>query len=303
METFSFTNRPYQDARDLGAMINLVSKQPSDRVAAFPSIVDLEEISGTEEGRAAFHLWYKGENLLAFSYLIGDFFAFEVDTQAPYEYLVDQLFDWAQAQFAAAVEPPKSIFTSCREDDEKAIVQFQQHGFLEDPVRTIHFSRSLREPIPAPVLPEGFAIRPLRGEAELQSWLSVHYATHESSQMTADFRLSMMHAPEYHPELDLVAIASGGQLAAYAMCHFSTQENQLRKRNVGYTDPVATHPDFQGKGLARALLLEGFQLLKELGMHEVEVSTSGDNLGMIRTAESVGYRQSSATIFFGKSLE
>ncbi len=84
------------------------------------------------------------------------------------------------------------------------------------------------------------------------------------------------------------------------MCHFSPEENRLRQQKVGYTDPVATHPDFQRKGLALALLLAGFARLKQRGMQFAEVATWGENIGMIKTAEAAGYRVYSTTIFFSR---
>jgi mycothiol synthase len=302
MAASTYTNRPFEGDHDLQAMNDLVSCRPPQRMMAFPSIVDLQEISGTQEGQEAFHLWHSGEKLAAFAYLSGDFLAFEVLSGEPFEPLAEHILGWAVEQLAATDEPPESIFTGCREEDTPRTGFLQQRGFTADPVRTIHFTRSLTDPIPAPVLPEGFSIRPLAGDTEVDAWLAVHHAAHESAQMTAEFRRSMMRAAEYCPELDLVVLAPDGRLAAYVMCHFSGEENHLRKQNVGYTDPVATHPNFQGKGLARALLLEGFLRLKAAGMEIAEVSTSADNMGMVRTAESVGYRQASTTIFFAKPL-
>lgn len=302
MVVSTYTNRTFEGEADLQAMIDLVSRRPPERMMAFPSIVDLQEISGTQEGQAAFHLWHCSNRLAAFAYLSGDFFTFEVASREPFEPLAEQVLGWVMDQLAGTDEPPESVFTGCRDVDTPRIVFLQQNGFTIDPVQTIHFTRSLSDPIPVPVLPEGFIIRALAGEAEVNAWLQVHHAAHESAQMTADFRRSMMRAAEYRPELDLVAVAPDRRLAAYVMCHFSAAENRLRRQNVGYTDPVATHPDFQGKGLARALLLEGFRRLKEAGMEIAEVSTSGDNTGMVRTAESVGYRPASTTIFYEKQL-
>ena len=301
MTATAYACRPYADDHDLQAMIELVSSRPPERMMVFPSIVDLQEISGTLEGQESLHLWHDGEKLVAFAYLSGDFLAFELASSAPFVPLADVILGWGIEMLADGDEPPKSVFTGCREEDTARIAFLQQRGFTADPVQTIHFTRTLTDPLPAPVLPAGFAIRPLAGEAEVEAWLQIHHAAHESAQMTADFRRSMMRAAEYRSELDLVAVAPDGRLAAYAMCHFSVEENRLRKQNVGYTDPVATHPDFQGKGLARALL-EGFRRLKDAGMDIAEVSTSGDNTGMVRTAESVGYRQASTTIFYEKPL-
>ena len=67
----------------------------------------------------------------------------------------------------------------------------------------------------------------------------------------------MMRVPEYDAELDLLAIAPGGRFAAYCLCSISQEENNRTGRNEGTTDPVATHPDFQRRGLAQALLRDG----------------------------------------------
>jgi ribosomal protein S18 acetylase RimI-like enzyme len=162
--------------------------------------------------------------------------------------------------------------------------------------------RALDGDLPVPRLPEGFLIRPIAGEQEVEEWVALHRAAHATENMTAAYRLAMMRTPEYVPALDLVVVSPEGRLVAYVVCHFLPEENRLRRQQVGFTDPVATHPDFQGKGLARTLLLSGFARLKEHGLQFAEVGTWGENTGMIRTAESVGYRRYSSSIFFNRPL-
>jgi len=90
--------------------------------------------------------------------------------------------------------------------------------------------------------------------------------------------------------LDLVAVTSDGSLVAYCVCYISHEENALSGRQVGYTDPVATHPECRHLGLAKALLLTGMNLLKQRGMHTARLSTSSENIAMLRAAQSVGFR-------------
>jgi len=111
----------------------------------------------------------------------------------------------------------------------------------------------------------------------------------------------MMRAPEHDAELDLIAIAPNGTFAAYCMCSISEEENALTGRNEGYTDPVATHPAFQRRGLARALLLTGFRLLKQRGVDTAVLSTSSENTAMQRAAALVGFRVQSK-IWFVKQV-
>jgi GNAT superfamily N-acetyltransferase len=65
---------------------------------------------------------------------------------------------------------------------------------------------------------------------------------------------------------------------------------------------MATHPAFQRQGLARALLLTGFRLLKQRGVETARTSTGSWNVAMRQTAQSVGYSAESKTIFFEKPV-
>ena len=59
---------------------------------------------------------------------------------------------------------------------------------------------------------------------------------------------------------------------------------------VGLFEPVGTHPDFQRKGLGRAVMLEGLRRLQQGGMKQAIVSTYEDNQAAIRLYESTGFR-------------
>ena len=71
---------------------------------------------------------------------------------------------------------------------------------------------------------------------------------------------------------------------------------------IGHTDPVAVHPEFRRRGLARGLLLAGAQLLKERGMELAMLSTSSDNKAMQKAAEAAGFRVYSKRIWFSKAI-
>jgi mycothiol synthase len=128
----------------------------------------------------------------------------------------------------------------------------------------------------------------------------LHRAAFGTPHMTIEGQLSWMRMPEYDPTLDLVAVAPDGALAAYVLCSISKEENLLTGRRVGYTDPVATHPKFQGRGLAKALLVTGLNLLRQRGMEVAGLGTGSWNMAMQATAKSVGYRVASTTILFEK---
>lgn len=112
----------------------------------------------------------------------------------------------------------------------------------------------------------------------------------------------MMSGPDYDPDLDLVMAGPDGRLAAYCMGQIFREENAQTGRNEGYTDPVATYPQYQGRGLAKALLLAGLRLLRERGVDTAIMGTSSENEKMQRAAQAVGFRVESATVWFAKPV-
>ena len=115
--------------------------------------------------------------------------------------------------------------------------------------------------------------------------------------MTVAERSRWMRAPGYDPALDLVAVAPDGSLAAYCFCAIQQEENRLTGRNDGVTDPLATHPRHQSRGLARALLCAGMARLQARGAERALLGTSSDNRAMQAAAQAVGYRIESERVW------
>ena len=165
-------------------------------------------------------------------------------------------------------------------------------------------SRSLNLPIPEPQLPPGFIIRPMGGEVEIDAYVALHRAAFGTEIMTVEYRRTIISAPDYIPELDLVAVAPDGDLAAFCVCQiFPDDSPRAGGLKEGWTDPLGTHPAYQRLGLATALLLTGMRLLKARGMDTAILGTSSSNLAMQHTARSVGYQDASNTLWYSKSVD
>jgi mycothiol synthase len=169
-------------------------------------------------------------------------------------------------------------------------------------VSPVQMARRLDEPLPVPKLPAGFSIRPVEGEHEAKAIVALHRAAFGTDNMTVEERLAIMRTPEYSPALDLLVVTPNGQLAAYCTSSISMEENALTGQKIGHTDPVATHPDFQRLGLARAMLLTGMHLLKRRGMDLAMLGTSSENIGMQKAAEAAGFHIISKKYWFSKVL-
>ncbi|MBN1810331.1 MAG: GNAT family N-acetyltransferase, partial [Anaerolineae bacterium] len=275
-------------------------------ITDFPSPVDLHELLALSDVQDNTRLWLGADGeLVGFAFV--DQYAnlrFEIDRQAAPPDIESEMIGWGVACMQrVAVERGEActLDASCSEDDSERIALLERHGFVRQEIRSLHLVRSLSEPIPAPQVPVGFGLRHVTGEQEVQALVALHRAAFGSESMTVEERLAMMRVPEYDLELDWVAVAPDGRLAAYCMCSISQEENRRSGRNEGYTDPVATHPDFQQQGLARALLLTGLHKLKQRGMDTASLGTSSENVAMQRAAQAVGFRVQSTTLWFAKT--
>lgn len=302
----AFTSRPYTGDADLQAMIDLVSRRPTRRILDYPTILDLQQFLASSREWQNAHLWWDDDGQLAgFATFINyvSKLHFEIAPGTTSAEVAVQINGWGEErarQLVGEPDEPVVLRASCHDDHVERIALLKQHGFVLQEQHTLHFARSLSDPIPELQVPEGFGIRHVGGEHEAEALAALHRAAFGTENMTVEGRLSWMRTPDYDPELDLVAVAPDGTLAAYVFCSVCEEENTLSGRKDGYTDPVATHPAFQRQGLARALLLTGFRLLKQRGIETAHTSTGSWNVAMQQTARSVGYRAESKTIFFEK---
>lgn len=272
----------------------------------YPSVVDLREMLATSSFQAQTHLWHdEAGRLRAYAILDVPNLSFEAALGEDHLEIEEHIMRWAEQaarRFECPPDETLALDMNCRDDDPDRIALLERFGFVRQPDCGLHFVRPLNEPIAAPALPPGFTIRSVEGEHEAEAWVSLHRAAWGTEWMTVDYRHSMTRVPNYDPALDLVAVAPDGTLAAYCFCYISPEENELAGRNDGHADPMATHPAYQRQGLSRALLLEGLRRLKDRGVENARTGTSSENIAMQRTAESVGFRLESRTLWFTRTL-
>ena len=292
-------------------MIDLlaVSRAP-DRQDEHPSPSSLREMLSVPAYRAGVRLWRDADARLVGYALVDVRYCnlyWEIDPAARSLGLEDEIIGWAsqylpQGRRAMNLSTDElTLDASCRSDDERVAV-LEAHGFDLLPERSLHLVRRLAEPIPAPSLPAGLFIRPVAGEQEVEALVALHRAAFGTQNLSIEDRLSWMRTPDYDPELDLVAVAPDGRLAAYCFCGISREDNARTGRNEGFTDPIATHPDFQRRGLARALLLAGMRLLRDRGMDWAVLGTLSDNTAMQATAAAAGFQVAWQRLWYARPL-
>jgi mycothiol synthase len=188
-----------------------------------------------------------------------------------------------------------SLDSSCSASNFERIHLLERMGFTQQEVRSMKFIRSLSDPVQLFPLPEGYTMRCLKGEGEVEQWVKLHRAAVATENMTSEYRLAMIHTPAYQSDMDWVVAALDGSLAAY--CIGSIDEEDI---TIGSLDPIGTHPDYQRRGLASALITHGLSILKEKGLQSVQFGTSSENLPMQRLGIRSGFRLKSESVWFSK---
>lgn len=195
-----------------------------------------------------------------------------------------------------------SLFVEVREDQPERVALLERLRLVRDEWHTLHLAQSLKDDIPAAQPPDGFTIRPLAGEEEAAAYVALHRAAFGSENMTLDWRQRTLRAPQYVPELDLVAVAPDGRLAAFCICWLTQRSHDENGGNAGQVEPIGVHPDFQQRGLGRALLLEGLRRLKAHGALTAYVDSDGDNAASRLLYESAGFRVASIVLKYRKDF-
>src|SRR5258708_38406242 len=113
-------------------------------------------------------------------------------------------------------------------DDLKMVSFLEREGYERQEMSYHCYRRPLIEPVPAPILPTGFTIRPVAGEAEAEMRAALQ---RDAFQRDAFFpqgsptyeegtlrQPAVTKMPQYDPQLDLMVMAPDGTPAAGCIC-------------------------------------------------------------------------------------
>lgn len=302
--------RPYGGAADLPRMIDLfVAARDGGPYDIAATAIELRLLLCSPSFNPAMHtcLWEDESGALTACGLMWDGSPTLVYALRPRPRdgdLLEQVIAWATdcvREMGRTVGERLGLIVRPRDDDLGAIALLESLGFARRDWHTLRMLRPLHELIPAPQLPAGFTPRHVRGEDEAEEYVALHRAAFGMESMTLARRLAWMRDPAYLPALDLVAVAPDGALAAFCACSISHEENARRRHAEGWIDFIGTHPAFQRRGLARALLLTGLQRLKEHGVETAILGTGSENEAR-RVYEAAGFRTAYTILVYGKEI-
>jgi len=299
--------RPFAGPDDLQRMIELTRSLRAAGQRVYPIATDLYEELAETEVQVSAGLWEnESRELVGFAYVsrwqnLVDAFDTRVFTPEREAEIIEWAVRAVQRRNQEKGET-QTLDASTLEDDQPRVAMLERHRFARQSESSILMARPL-DSIPELALPPGFTIRPVNGEAEIEAYVSLHQAAFGTENMTVEYRRTIMSAPDFIPELDLVAVAPNGDLAAFCVGQiFPDDAPRAGGHKEGWTDPVGTHPSYQRLGLAKALMVDCMGRLKARGCDTAILGTSSENTAMQRVAEKIGFKTVSNTLWYCRDV-
>jgi mycothiol synthase len=238
-------------------------------------------------------LWFDDGQLVAWGVLQTPFWTLDIVCHPGVEaHLYPQILAWAERRARAAQHTPfghPAWFVKAFSGQAARLQALEQAGYRcqsdvgEDSWSSVLMRRAVEAPLKSYPPPPGFTLRPLAGEDEVAAYVALHQAVFESKNMSVEWRQRTLRHPAYKPELDIVAAATGGRLAAFCVCWWD--EATL----CGQVEPLGCHPDFRRYALGRVALAEGLRRLQALGAKYIYVETDNYRDTAFRLYESFDF--------------
>ncbi len=263
--------------------LDLPTHMPPDEMVMRRNLRLWEPVDGDQPALAAWAIylpWYGSFDLFVHPAFYGT---------PQHEIMMDEYVTWAEARAREAGLKQLSPFWAM-DYDEVLNRLMKARGFVVvqvDPAPPL-FERTLDE-LPAIQLPEGFTVQGVSTLDDGRLRARVNYG---AFQIDEDWEVysakyaQFIGSAIYDGERDLFVRSADGRGASACTIWFDPLNA------VGLFEPVGTHPDFQGKGLGKAVMAEGMRRMKTAGMQRAIVGFDPNNAAALRLYTSMGCRAS-----------
>ncbi|MBI4739919.1 GNAT family N-acetyltransferase [Candidatus Woesearchaeota archaeon] len=297
--TRSFTSRFYETEHDLQQMQGLLMEARSRTddwhyAHVGELLFGFFMVTCHLNPKEYIRLWHDDNKLVGYA-ILGEDPSFDFQVLPEYEWcgIETEAMLWAETRIAElrkhnAKQWSGNFMSGARQDNAKRIAFLEKHGFrLGGEFSEVNMLRSLDEPISEVVIPAGCQVRSIVGASEISNRAEAYREVWHSwtvGNVSDDDYAYFMRLPGYHRNLDVVAVAPDGVIAAYVNGWIDTL-NQ-----IGDFGPVGARLAYRRQGLTRAVLLECLRRMQARGMNRVCVSTGVSNTPAMRLYESVGFK-------------
>lgn len=239
-------------------------------------------------------LWFdENQELVAWAVLQTPFWEIDfVCHPALEEKLYPGFLEWAEQRAHQMLKTEyghSTWFISVFSDQVNRIHDLEKAGFGcqsdigEDSWSKVLMCQSVQTPVEVYKPPQGFIVRALAGENEVQCYVDLHRSVFETKNMTVEWRMRTLRHRDYKPDLDIVIESPDGRLVAFCICWFD------EKTMEGRVEPLGCDKDFRHFALGRVALSEGLHRLQVAGAKEILVETDNYRNTAFRLYQSLDF--------------
>ncbi|MBN1658318.1 MAG: GNAT family N-acetyltransferase [Anaerolineae bacterium] len=298
--------RGFHGAPDLAAMADLAHRFPADNEHVADLPWRLSSWALDDAGNVG--LWLDGHgHLLAWAVMQKPFWTIDYALKPAADMKLHRdVLAWADSRARDLLDAGQGLpawFIHLFAHHTARRRNLEEAGFAdqadrgEDSWSKVLMGRPASDPWPDSPVPPGYTIRPLAGESEVEAYVALHRAAFGTTNMTPEWRARTLRHPEYVPDLDLVAVAPDGSLAAFCVAWL----DRMSHREVsGQIEPLGVHDEHRRLGLGRAILREALRRLHQHGARTVYVETDNYRDGALATYESAGFCVVHDVVVYGK---
>jgi len=208
-----------------------------------------------------------------------------IQVHPDHSYLVDEVLEWIEGHCSTQRAEPGELRLSvvALEGSAAREAALQRRGFERGTRYGIQRVRDTREPTPDCGAPEGFEVRSVRVQDLEEIARGIRVVFGHGEWFTKEVLEQTSRASFYHDDLDLVVVDPDGKIASF--CTFRLDSPS----GVAELEPMGTLPEYRGRGLAKALLCEGFRRLEKYDPKLLYIDGAADNPAANRLYEATGF--------------
>jgi mycothiol synthase len=159
--------------------------------------------------------------------------------------------------------------------------------------------RSLGEPLDAPALPAGRALRTFVPGQDEDEWLKLNgraFAKHPEQGGWTRHDLDLREREPWFDPAGFFIAERDGRMTGF---HWT----KVHEPTLGEVYVVGVDPDEQGSGLGRALTLAGLRHLRDLGVAQAMLYVDEDNVPAIRMYEGLGFTRATVDAMYRRGTQ
>ena len=178
--------------------------------------------------------------------------------------LEEEMIALAEERLAVRREGKRAVAVWTDGQDTLRSAILKRRSYTKGKWAESQWRRDLDAPIPDVPVPPGYTVRALGDVEELParswaSWRAFHPDAPDDDYEGWEWYLNIQRCPLYRRDLDIVAVAPGGEIASFCTLWYDDVTRSA------YIEPVGTMPAYQRRGLARAAITEGLRRVQRLG--------------------------------------